>query len=72
MTQNDVIIPVTLGNLKEVHEGYLCAKNMGCQADNPYHETEQRQKFLLWREGWWAFVDEDIEKALKEYAEPWG
>jgi hypothetical protein len=70
MTQNDVIIPATLGNLKEVHEGYRHAAANQPMDTNPY-EIES-VKWKLFREGWWAFVDADIEKALKEYAEPWG
>jgi ribosome modulation factor len=72
MAQNDVIIPATLGNLTEVHEGYRAAAVEKCLDDCPYAEKTERQKYLLWREGWWAFVDADIEAALKNYAEPWG
>lgn len=64
MTQNDVIIPATLGNLKEVHEGYRHAAANQPLGTGPY-EIES-DKYKLFREGWLAYIDEMIAAAVDE------
>jgi ribosome modulation factor len=66
MAQNDVIIPATLGNLTEVHEGYRAAAANQPLATCPYDERTERRKYVLFREGWLAYVDEMIAAAVDE------
>lgn len=66
MAQNDVIIPATLGNLKEVHEGYRHAAANQPLGTGPYDERTERKKYVLFREGWLAYIDELIGASFDE------
>lgn len=63
---NNVRIPSTLGNLTEVHEGYRAAAENKPLASSPYDERTERRKYVLFREGWLAYVDEMIAAATDE------